>query len=83
MRNVVERFTHRADERLVFVEKRVEEDDQFVQFVFGLPCGNAGVELAGANDRAGSGDNLADGLHRTVAEECAGEKSGPRPAAGG
>jgi hypothetical protein len=50
-------------------------DREFIQFVFGLAGGNAGVELAGANDGAGGGDNLADGLHGAMGEECAGKKS--------
>ena len=60
---------------LVFVEQGVEEQDEFVEFVFGFASGDPSIELAGANDGAGGGDNLADGLHGAIAEECAGKKS--------
>ena len=73
--NIVERFAHGTDERLIFVEKRIEKEDKFIQFVFGLAGGNASVELAGTDDRAGRRDNLADRLHGAMGEQCTRKKS--------
>ena len=73
--DVVERLAHGADEGLVLVEQGVEQAHQFVEFVVGLADGHAGIELAGADDGAGGGDDLAHGLHGAVGEEGAGQEA--------
>ena len=59
VRDVVERLAHGADQRLVLVEQGVEQPDQFVEFVVGVADRHAGVQLAGADDGAGGGHDLA------------------------
>ena len=73
--DVVERLAHGADQGLVLIEQRVEEAHQFVEFVVGPADGHAGIELAGADDGAGGGDDLADGPHGAVGEKGAGQEA--------
>ena len=73
--DVVERLAHGADQGLVLIEQRVEQAHQLVELVVGLADRDAGIELAGADDGAGGGDDLANGPHGAVGEEGAGEET--------
>jgi hypothetical protein len=67
--DVIEGFTHAANERLVFVEHGIEEAGEFIEFVVGFARRNTGVEVAGADDGLGGGNNLAQRARRIPGEE--------------
>src|SRR5581483_9623659 len=78
MGDVVHGFAHGANEGLVFVQHGVEEEGEFVEFVAVGPGGNAGVEVAGLDDVARGGDDLADGQDGAMGEEAADDKAKER-----
>src|SRR5512146_2425443 len=75
VRDVVQRFAHSAQERLVLIEQGVKELYQVVEFVVRAAFRDAGVHFAGADDGAGGGNELADGLHGAMGKKCASQKA--------
>ncbi len=73
--HVVHGFAHGADEGLVFVKQSVEQPHQFVQFVARGAGGDAGVEIARAQDVPGGGDDLPDGQQGAMGKETAKNKA--------
>ena len=71
MGDVVEGFAHGDDQRLVLVEHAVQQLGEVIQFVVGAANGDAGVELAGVNDRAGGGNDFAHRFGGAVGEKSA------------
>jgi len=75
MGGIVQRLAQGADQGLVLVEQRVEEAHQFVELVRGVAHGHPGIQLAGANNGAGSRDNLPHGPHGAVRKEGPGQET--------
>ena len=67
--DIIQGLAHGAEQRLIFVEEPVEHADQFVEFIVGGAERDAGIELAGADNRARGRDDLAHGLRGAVREE--------------
>ena len=69
MRDIVERFTHTADQRLVLLQDAIELTCEFRQFALRLALGHALRQIAGIDDCPGRPHHFTNGRSRSVSEE--------------
>src|SRR3974390_1250625 len=69
MSNIVARFPHGTNERLVFIQQRVEMPHQFVELIVRFSDRHASIECPGAYDGSRGRNNLAHRLHGPMSEE--------------